>query len=86
MAESSWFVYILRCGDDSLYTGITTDLERRLREHNAGTAARYTRSRLPARLVYHEPQATRSLALRREAALKALTRAEKLALIRKKSA
>jgi predicted GIY-YIG superfamily endonuclease len=86
MPELSWFVYMLRCGDDSLYTGITTDVERRVGEHNAGTAARYTRSRLPARLVYQEPQTTRSLALRREAALKALTRAEKLDLIRKKSA
>lgn len=82
MLQAGWFVYILRCVDDSLYTGITTDLERRCRQHNAGTASRYTRSRLPARLIYREPQATRSLALRREAAVKALSRAEKLALIR----
>ena len=83
MLQPGWFVYILRCGDDTLYTGITTDLERRCREHNAGTASRYTRTRLPARLIYHEPHATRGLALRREAAVKALSRAEKLVLLRR---
>lgn len=76
------WVYILRCADGTLYTGWTSDLERRLRMHNSGTASRYTRARLPAKMVYSEPCAGRSEALRREAAIKRLTRAEKLALIR----
>ena len=79
MAE--WFVYILRCADDTLYTGITKDLIRRCQQHNAGTASRYTRSRLPVVLVYQESQASRSLALKREAAIKALSRQQKKLLI-----
>lgn len=78
---SEWFVYILRCADDSLYTGITTDLKRRCEQHNAGTASRYTRSRLPVRMVYHEIQATRSLALKRELEIKAMSRKGKEELI-----
>ena len=78
----TWFVYILRCRDGSLYTGITTDPERRCRQHNAGTAARYTRGRRPTSLVYYEAQASRSLALKREAAIKALSRWQKELLIR----
>jgi len=74
---------MLRCRDGSLYTGITTDLSRRLRRHNAGTASAYTRTRLPVRLVYQEPQPDRPAALRREAALRRLTRAAKLALVRR---
>lgn len=81
-AENSWFVYLLRCADDSLYTGITNDVERRCQQHNAGTASRYTRSRLPVELVYRESQASRSLALKRELAIKRLTRQKKEALIR----
>ena len=77
-----WFVYMLRCGDGSLYTGITKDVRRRCEQHNAGTASRYTRSRLPVALVYQEPQASRSLALKREAAIKAMSRLEKESLIR----
>lgn len=77
----TWFVYILRCADSSLYTGITTELDRRCRQHNAGTAARYTRSRLPVKMEYHEVQATRSLALKRELAIKAMSRKAKEALI-----
>jgi predicted GIY-YIG superfamily endonuclease len=77
-----WFVYILKCADGSLYTGITNDLERRFRQHNAGTAARYTRSRLPAELVYQESAADRGSALRRELAIKALSREAKKALVR----
>lgn len=76
-----YLVYILRCGDGTLYTGSTNDLPRRLRAHQAGRGAKYTRSRLPVELVYQEPAADRSAALRREAAIKALTRGEKLALI-----
>ena len=76
-----YLVYILRCGDGSLYTGCTNDLPRRLRAHQSGRGAKYTRSRLPVELVYQEPAADRSAALRREVAIKALTRGEKLALI-----
>ena len=79
---SEWFVYILRCADDTLYTGITKDLTRRCDQHNAGTASRYTRSRLPVELVYEELQPSRSLALKRELAIKALTRQKKELLIR----
>jgi putative endonuclease len=78
----AWVVYILRCGDGSLYTGITNDLARRLAAHRAGTAARYTRAHLPVKLAWQEPAADRPAALRREAAIKRLTRARKLALVR----
>ena len=78
----TWFVYILRCADGSLYTGITTDLTRRCQQHNNGTASRYTRSRRPVKLVYQEPQRSQSLALKREAAIKKLTRRQKLAMVR----
>ncbi len=73
---------MLRCRDGSLYTGITTDLARRLERHDAGTASAYTRSRRPVRLVYREPQPDRPAALRREAALRRLSRRAKLALAR----
>ncbi|QDU98086.1 GIY-YIG nuclease family protein [Lignipirellula cremea] len=79
---SPWFVYMLRCDDDSLYTGVTTDLERRCGQHNKGSASRYTRSRLPVVLVYQEEQADRSAALKRELRIKALTRRQKESLIR----
>jgi predicted GIY-YIG superfamily endonuclease len=77
-----WFVYMVRCADGSLYTGIAKDVQRRCGQHNAGTASRYTRSRLPVKPVYQEPLASRSLALKREAAIKAMTRKSKLAMIR----
>lgn len=67
-----WQVYLLRCADGTLYTGITTDLARRVAEHNAGRGARYTRSRLPAELVYAEAAADRSAAQRREYAIRRL--------------
>ena len=70
-------MYMVRCRDGSLYTGITNDLARRLAAHSAGKASRYTRSRLPVRLVFQEPQPTRSAALRREAAVKRLPRSRK---------
>ena len=76
-----WFVYLLRCGDGSLYTGIAKDVDRRCQQHNAGTASRYTRSRLPVVAVYREAHASRSLALRREAAIKALSRRQKETLV-----
>jgi putative endonuclease len=74
-------VYLLRCSDGSLYTGITNDLSRRLAAHRAGRASAYTRSRRPLRLVYREAARDRSAALRREAAIKRLTRKAKLELI-----
>ena len=77
----SWWVYLLRCGDGTLYTGITDDLDRRLAAHNAGRGAKYTRSRRPVTLVWREEQPDKSAALRREYAVKQLTRAKKLALI-----
>ena len=80
-AERRWTVYILRCGDGTLYTGCTNDLHRRLEAHRRGRGAKYTRSRLPVELVYQEAAADKSAALRREMAVKALTRAQKLALI-----
>ena len=77
-----WFVYLLRCADGTLYTGIAKDVSRRCLQHNAGTASRYTRSRLPVVAVYQEAHASRSLALRREAAIKSLSRRQKMALVR----
>ena len=79
----AWYVYMLRCGDGSLYTGSTTDVERRLREHQGGTGARYTRSRPPVTLAYAEEAPDRFAAQRREAAIKKLPRAQKLKLIGK---
>ena len=75
--SSRWLVYLLRCSDGSLYTGITNDLPKRLKAHAAGKASRYTRSRLPVKLAYTEPQRSKSVALKREAAIKRLRRAEK---------
>lgn len=80
---TAWYVYILRCADNSLYTGITTQLQRRLHEHNHGDqAARYTRGRRPLELIYWENHTSRSLAAQREANIKKLTRRHKLELIR----
>lgn len=76
-----WTVYILRCGDGTLYTGCTNDLPRRLKAHQSGKGAKYTRSRPPVALAYQEPAEDKSAALRRETAIKGLTRREKLALI-----
>lgn len=77
-----WFVYMLRCADASLYTGITTDVARRLREHNAGTerGSRYTCARRPVVVVYLESADNRSVASKREAAIRRLDRRGKLAL------
>ena len=79
----AWTVYILKCSDGSLYTGITNDLDRRMERHASGKGAAYTRSRLPVRLVYRERSRGQGEALRREWAVKQLTRAEKLRLIRR---
>lgn len=82
----NWTVYILRCGDGSLYTGCTNDLPRRLAAHQCGKGAKYTRSRPPVTLAYQEEAEDKSAALRREIAIKRLRRAEKLALIEKGAA
>jgi len=66
MAAKAWFLYLVRCSDGSLYTGITTNVPRRCQQHNAGTASRYTRSRRPVKLIYQESQASRSVALKRD--------------------
>ena len=79
--ETRWHVYILRCADGSLYTGMARDPEARLRQHNGKRGAAYTRTRRPVHLVYREPARDRSAALRREWAIKQLTRSEKLELI-----
>lgn len=76
-----WWVYLVRCADDTLYTGITTDPERRERQHNAGTGAKYTRSSRPVQLVYRESCPDKSSALKREWAIKQLSRQQKLSLI-----
>jgi putative endonuclease len=75
------WVYVLRCADGSLYTGWSNDVERRLKRHRAGTASRYTASRLPVELAFAAPMADRSAAMREEARIKRLDRAGKLALI-----
>jgi putative endonuclease len=77
MPRSRWWVYILRCRDATLYTGITTDPAARLSAHNAGRGARYTRGRRPVALVHLEPAPNRAEAQRREAAIKRLSRARK---------
>ena len=79
-----WHVYIVRCADRTLYTGVARDLAARIEAHNEGRGAKYTRSRRPVKLVYQEPAADRSAALRREHAIKRLTRAEKEALTRRR--
>lgn len=80
----SYFVYMAECADGTLYTGISTDVVRRMAEHNAGTGAKYTRTRRPVRPVYVEEAADRSEASRREFEIKHLTRKEKEALIASK--
>lgn len=75
------FVYILECADNTLYTGWTTELNKRLNQHNLGVASKYTKVRRPVRLVYFEEVENKSLALKREYAIKNLTRAQKLKLI-----
>ena len=80
---SDWFVYMLRCADNSLYTGITTDVERRLEEHNGDKSiTKYTRARQPVALVYQETVKTRSEAGKREVALKKMTKKNKEAMLK----
>jgi len=80
----AWLLYVVKCRDNTLYTGITNDLPRRLTQHNNGTASRYTRSRLPVKLLYQERCCGRSSALRKEYRMKALSRQEKEVYIREK--
>ncbi|MBI5659546.1 MAG: GIY-YIG nuclease family protein [Nitrosomonadales bacterium] len=78
--STGWACYLLECADGTLYCGITNDPDKRLAAHNAGEGAKYTRGRTPVKLVYCEPCADKSAALKREMEIKVLTRAEKLAL------
>ena len=79
--DKKWYVYLLSCGDGSLYCGITDDVERRLEMHRSGKGAKYTRGRGPLELIYTEELSSRSDALKREAFIKQLSRKEKLTLI-----
>ncbi|MFA6357886.1 MAG: GIY-YIG nuclease family protein [Candidatus Omnitrophota bacterium] len=81
MLIASWQVYIIKCKDGLFYTGITSDLNRRIKEHNSGNGCRFTRYRIPVELAYSELAANRSGALKREAQIKSFTRKEKLRLI-----
>ena len=80
----NWFVYMLRCADNSLYTGYTNDVKRREAVHNTGKGAKYTKSRLPVKLVYWEEFDEKSDALKRECAIKKLTKGQKEALLKQK--
>ncbi len=86
MEEKTWYVYILRCGDGSLYTGTAVDVQARLRVHESGKGAKYTRGRGPLELVYTEACESKSYALKRELAIKALPRPQKEELIKNQTA
>jgi putative endonuclease len=77
----TWVCYLLKCADDTLYCGITNDLDKRIAAHNAGEGAKYTRSRIPVKLVFSEPCENRSAASKREGQVKKLKRMEKLLLV-----
>lgn len=79
-----WYIYIIKCKDKLLYTGITKDLGRRVKEHNSGNGCRFTKYRAPVKLVHSEKVASRSLALKREEAIKRLKRKKKIELFKKK--
>ena len=79
--DSGWTVYIVECSDNTLYTGVATDIEARLAEHNAGRGAKYTRARLPVALVYSEKAKDRSTALRREHVIKRMPTLAKRSLV-----
>lgn len=81
MVAKEFFVYIVECNDKTLYTGYTSDITRRLKEHNGGRGAKYTRGRGPVRLVYTERFETRATAMRRECEIKRLSRKDKLKLV-----
>ena len=79
---AAWLLYVLKCRDNTLYTGITTDVSRRVQQHNSGIASHYTRSRIPVKLIFSEPCRGRSQALKKEYAMKQLSRKEKEEYIR----
>jgi len=80
--QQEWFTYIVQCSDNSLYTGVTTDLERRVKEHNTSNkGAKYTKTRRPVKLVYNETHTDRSSSCKRESAIKKLSRIDKLKII-----
>jgi putative endonuclease len=81
-AKNTWSVYILECSDGSMYTGITNDIDRRLNAHREGTASKYTRSRLPVKIVFSVKAGSKSRALKTEHRVKELSRSEKLELIK----
>lgn len=81
---TAYYVYLLKCADGTLYCGYTNDLNARVKVHNSGAGAKYTRSRRPVQLVYYEQFETRPEALRRECTIKRMTRTQKLTLIHKK--
>lgn len=83
MKDETWFTYILQCADNTLYTGYTNNLEKRIETHNNGKGAKYTRSRRPVTLFYKECYKDQRSAMQREYAIKKLSRAEKLALAQK---
>lgn len=82
--EPIWYVYTLQCADGTLYTGITNNLDRRLKAHNAGTASKYTRVRRPVAMVYQEETDTKGNALRRELQIKSMSRQQKMDLLNNK--
>lgn len=82
--EKSWVVYLLECADQSVYTGITKDIKKRLAAHNRGCASRYTRGRLPVRLLAVSRRMNRAMALRREARIKKMRKGKKLEELRKR--
>ena len=79
--EETWYVYIVQCADGSLYTGVAKDVEMRVSQHNAGKGAKYTRARLPVRLIHREPAADQGSAMRREYEIKGMTRKRKWQLV-----
>lgn len=83
MSDTKWHVYLLRCADETLYCGITTDMNRRLRQHNEGSASKYTRARLPVELAACVPVADKSSALKLELAVKKRPRGDKMAWLLK---
>ena len=85
LQRRGWYLYLVKCADGTLYTGITNDLQRRLGQHNSGTASRYTRSRLPVELVYRERCRGKSGALKKEHRIKSLSRKAKQAYIVRKA-
>ena len=82
MPDKPWFVYIVECRDDKLYTGISNDVERRVAEHNKGRGCRFTKYRYPVKFVYKEERVTKSAARKRELEIQGFTRKKKLELIK----